>query len=93
MLTATCNNCGSPKEIANYGDIECPNCKTTRKEAEQHFAAENPKASESDILYAGRMAVLHRAHKAHKNFVDPRSFSGANGMIPLPPSTNRGSTE
>jgi uncharacterized Zn finger protein (UPF0148 family) len=74
MLTASCRNCGFPKEPANYGDNFCPTCTTSRREAEQHFAAENPKASESDILYAGRQALMARAHHASRNFTDPRSW-------------------
>ena len=85
MLTATCRVCGSPKEPADYAASECPACRTLRREAEQHFAAENPNAGESDILYAGRAALNQRAHHAHRNFVDPRSFGATRGMIPVPP--------
>lgn len=93
MLTASCNNCGFPKEPANYGDVNCPTCTTARNEAEQGFKAEHPEASESDVLYVGRQALLQRAHHANRNFTDPRAFSGTRGMIPIPPQTNRGSTE
>lgn len=90
MLTATCGNCGRPKDPANYADTYCPSCSTTKKEAEQHFAAEHEGASESDILYAGRQALMQVAHHAHRNFVDPRGFSASRGMIPVPPQTDRG---
>lgn len=85
MLTSTCRNCGTPK--TDYQAPECEACTTTRREAEQHFAAEHPRAAESDILYAGRQAVLARSHHAHRNFVDPRDFSAGRGMIPVPPQT------
>ena len=85
MLTATCLNCGSPKEPANYADTHCPGCTTRQREAEQHFAAENPGATEGAIIYAGRQALMQVAHHAHRNFVDPRGFSAAHGMIPVPP--------
>lgn len=61
-------------EIAN---TNCRACQTSFNEAAQHFAAENPNAAQSDILYAGRQAMLSRAHTAHRNFVDPRTFSRA----------------
>lgn len=90
MLTLSCRVCGSPKEQADYAANECTACRTLKREAEQGFAAENPGASESDILYAGRLALNSRAHHAHRNFVDPRGFSSVAGMIPIPPPTNRG---
>lgn len=89
MLTASCHNCGAPKDPANYGDVNCPACTSLRKEAEQAFAAENPGVSESDILYAGRQALNQRAHHAHRNFIDPRNFSNTRGVL-IPPPDNRG---
>lgn len=85
MLTAYCQNCGAPKEPSEYSANTCGSCKTTRLEAEQAYAAEHKDASESDILYAGRQALLQKAHHAHKNFQDPRGFSASRGMIPIPP--------
>lgn len=85
MLTATCGNCGQPKDPAHYASTFCPSCTTRKNEAEQHFAAENPEANESEILYAGRQALMQVAHHAHRNFTDPRGFSATRGMIPLPP--------
>lgn len=85
MLTATCGNCGQPKSPNEYADPYCSTCTTSKREAEQHFAAEHPKAAESDIIYAGRRALQERAHHAHRNFVDPRDFSRRSGMIPVPP--------
>ena len=91
MLTASCQNCGAPKNPANYADNYCPSCTTTRSEAEQGFAAEHPEATESDILYVGRQALASVAHHAHRNFVDPRSFRGIGfGLIPVPPEDKRG---
>lgn len=90
-MTSTCSNCGATKDPAHYADNYCPTCTARMNEAAQHFAAENPNASQSDILYAGRQALLQRAHHAHRNFVDPRGFAAGRGMIPIPPQTDRGS--
>lgn len=89
MLTTTCYTCHQPK--ADLRAVNCPACTTTQLEAEQHFAAENPNAAESDILYAGRTALRQRAHHANRNFIDPRDFSAGRGLIPT--DTKRGSTD
>ena len=86
MLTATCQNCGQPKQPSEYANNTCDGCADARKEAETNFQKSNPNATESQILYEGRRALLHRAHSAHKNFTDPRAFSGVRGMIPIPPT-------
>ena len=86
MLTAYCRNCGGPKEPSEYAANTCGTCTTTRLEAEQAFAAEHKDAPESDILYAGRQALLNRAHHANRNFTDPRGFSASRGMLPTPPN-------
>jgi uncharacterized Zn finger protein (UPF0148 family) len=92
MMSSTCGNCGRPKEPANYSDNYCPSCTTRKHEAEQHFAAEHPKATLGDILNAGRTALRQVAHSAHRNFVDPRAHAATLGMIPIPPQggLNRG---
>lgn len=87
MMTSNCHTCGFPKEPANYADPYCPACTTLKREGEQHHAAENPNATESEILYAGRCALRQRAHHAHRNFVDPRGFGATRGMIPIPPQS------
>lgn len=92
MLTATCGNCGAAKDPANYADNHCPACTSVSREAQQGYAAEHPDATVGDILYAGRVALSHRAHHAHRNYADPRSNSMP-GMVPIPPQTNRGNTE
>jgi hypothetical protein len=92
MRNTYCSNCSGPKNGLDYNP-HCPDCTTIKREAEQHFAAENPGASESDILYAGRQALTQRAHHAHRNFVDPRAFSAQSGMIPTPPDSNRGTPQ
>lgn len=83
MMTLNCRICNNPKEDVRAN--ECNGCKTVRVEAEQHHAAENPKASEGEILYAGRAALNQRAHHAHRNFVDPRDFTVGRGSVPEPP--------
>jgi len=90
MLTSHCGNCGGPKEPADYANPTCGPCRTLRTEAEQGFAAEHPGASQGDILYAGRMAMQARAIHPGANYMDPRKFSGTNGMIPVPPQADRG---
>ncbi len=87
MLTATCGNCGKAKSPDEYASTYCRSCTTTKNEAEQGFAAENPNANPSDILYAGRQALMQVAHHAHRNFTDPRGFSASRGMIPVPPQS------
>lgn len=76
-LSSSCRNCGASKDMANWGDNFCPACTTVAKEAEQHFAAENPNAAESDILYAGRTAMGQRSMRPGSSYVDPRTFSAA----------------
>lgn len=99
-LSSYCQNCGGPKSMGEYGDPRCGSCEQIRTEAMQHFAAENTEKikkgelSESDILYAGRQALLQRAHHANRNYTDPRQFSAARGMIPTPPqSGDRGTPQ
>lgn len=85
MLTATCQNCGAAKDPKDYANPNCATCTSTASEAAQHYAAEHPGCAQSDALYAGRKALLQRAHHAHRNFVDPRAFGATRGMIPIPP--------
>jgi hypothetical protein len=82
-MRSTCDACHKPKN--DLRAILCEECSTLRKEAEQHYAAENPNAAQSDILYAGRMVLNQVRHHANRNFVDPRDFSLSRGMIPIPP--------
>lgn len=89
MLTASCRICGKSKEPKDYAANECGDCQKLKSTAEAAFKEANPTAPDSDVLYAGRAALNARAHHAHKDFVDPRAFSGINGMIPMPPQVNR----
>lgn len=90
MLTANCRVCGDAKPQSEFALPECSKCSKVKSDAEAEFRAKNPDAPTSDALYAGRQALNHRAHHANKNFVDPRAFAGANGMIPIPPNYDRG---
>lgn len=83
MLTTNCNACYGPKE--DLRAVLCNTCKQISSEAEQHFAAENPGASEGSILYAGRMALNDRRHHAHRNYVDPRAHAAGRGTFPTRP--------
>lgn len=83
MMSSTCYNCGRPKQsVAEFSQNFCNECTTAKNEAEQGFAAENEKGiqegtvTQSDILYAGRRALMARAHTAHRNFSDPRLPAG-----------------
>jgi hypothetical protein len=63
----------------------CGTCDTAGKEGGKVYAAENPTASESEIMYAERMSRQARAHSVFANRVDPRDFSATRGVIPTPP--------
>lgn len=85
MLTSYCRICGNSKPSSEYALDVCGACAEHRKQAESAFAAEHPKATSSDVLYAGRMALNQRAIGAHANFVDPRGFSAGKGQMPTRP--------
>jgi hypothetical protein len=76
-LTSSCANCGQAKATANYADPYCPRCTQADNEAQQGFAAENPTASLSDILYVGRMARQQFAIRPGSNYINPRDFSAS----------------
>ena len=76
-MTSSCANCGQAKQPGNYADPYCPACTTLDLEAQQGFAAENPTASLSDVLYAGRMARQQRAVRPGSNYIHPRDFSAS----------------
>lgn len=88
MIKSYCDACGEGKE--NITAQYCNRCASVRSEAMQGFAAEHPDASQSDILYVGRQALNQVRMHAHRNFVDPRDFSGTQGMIPIPPARDLG---
>jgi len=84
--TSHCSICGLPKlSIAEYQMPQCNDCTKLKETATQSFIVDNPDAPMSDALYAGRMAMMARAHTAHRNAVDPRDFSATRGVIPKPP--------
>jgi hypothetical protein len=90
LLTSTCHNCGQSKEMREYANPFCSACTTLKNEAEQAFAAENAERlksgelANSDMLYAGRMALNQRAMHANKNYTDPRTFDRARGTFTKP---------
>lgn len=84
MLTATCRLCGDAKPVSEYELNQCSKCTAAGNEGRAAFLKANPDASISDLLYAERSAMSARAHTAHRNFTDPRSFSRL-GAIPQPP--------
>jgi hypothetical protein len=69
--------------MAEFAAPWCSGCDTAGKAGGKTFSEANPDASESDIMYAERMARQARAHTAHRNFVDPRDFSSTRGVIPV----------
>lgn len=86
MMTLTCRICGLPKQAANYADHECPDCMQAGATAMEDEAKANPNASQSDLLYARRVALNERSHHANRDFVDPRDFGAKRGSTPLPPN-------
>lgn len=89
MLTSTCFNCGQPKSPSEYGNAHCGECMKVKQDAEREYAEKNPHAPTSDALYAGRAAMSVRSHHANRNYIDPRTFSGMSGMIPVPPGNSK----
>ena len=92
-LSSYCRNCGGSKNPNEYALNHCGACENLGNEAVQHAAATDPELTPDQLLYVKRMAMSQRAMHPGRNYTDPRKFSGANGMIPIPPQTNRGSTE
>lgn len=73
MLTSHCKNCGAAK--SDYQALYCDPCTDTMQKGQAAHKEANPEATQSEILYAGRAALMTTAHNAHKNFVDPRLHS------------------
>jgi hypothetical protein len=84
--TATCHNCGAAKPVSEYQLPQCSTCGGVREKATADFIVEHPDAPMSDALYAGRLAMLQRAHHAHRSSPDPRGFIAQRGLIPQPPT-------
>jgi hypothetical protein len=72
-LTSSCFNCGAPK--TDFVAERCPNCTTHYTTTMANYRKENPDASDSEVLYAGRTALMQLAHSANRNFLDPRLHS------------------
>jgi hypothetical protein len=66
-----------------YAIEKCQRCETTNHEAQHHFTAEHSKEltegtlTQSDVLYAGRMAESQHAIRPGSNYVNPRDFSAS----------------
>ncbi len=86
MNTSHCRICGQSKTPDFYSAPECRECTELGDKATKAMIEANPDIAQSDLLYGRRQALNERAHHAHRNFVDPRSFGAQRGMIPIPPS-------
>lgn len=83
MLSSYCKNCGMPyTTVAEMSALHCNQCEQARTEAMQHVRAQatekKQEVSESDVLYAGRQALMQRAHHPRQTFISPREFDRAN---------------
>jgi hypothetical protein len=75
-LSSYCRVCGLtngtvPEMSANH----CDGCEKERQATMTAYAAENPSASESDKLYAGRQALAGRSNYAARHRISPRDFN------------------
>jgi len=75
-LSSYCRNCGAPvSTTAEMSANHCNGCEEARKGALTAFAEQNPQASESDKLYAGRQALMQRAAHPRSGSISPRDFA------------------
>jgi len=77
-LSSYCRNCGNtnptiPEMQANH----CDACEKAGLDAREAAQKENPKLSETDLLYVAREARLQRAHHPRQTFISPREFNRA----------------
>ena len=76
-LSSYCRNCGAPVTTTEeLSANHCNGCEEARKAAMTAFAESHKDGSfaESDRLYAGRQALIQRAHHPHQTFINPRNF-------------------
>lgn len=77
-LSSYCRNCGSGNATAaEMASNHCNTCEEARKAAIQAYVEKNPTSSDSDRLYAGREALMQRAHHPRQTFISPREFNRA----------------
>jgi len=75
-LSSYCRNCGTPyTTVSEMSALHCNGCEEKRKAAIQFHKDKNPEASESDLLYAGREALIRAAHHPRQTFISPREFN------------------
>ena len=78
-LSSYCRNCGASNQTTvDMSSNHCTQCEEARKGAVTAHAEQNPNSSESERLYAGRQALMQRAHHPHRTFVNPRDFDRTN---------------
>ena len=81
MQTATCPICYGSKTPTEYSQNTCTGCSTHRAECEKTFSSAHPDATESEILYAGRMALEQRRASAQQKFVNPFNFNRSMAFV------------
>jgi hypothetical protein len=74
-------NCGTTLPMQRYVGGTCEACETRYNEGYSAHATENPNSSESDRMYAGRMAMGSRSLRPSNNYINPREFSAAKHSI------------
>jgi hypothetical protein len=75
-LSSYCRNCGAAASTtAELAANHCNGCEEARKSAITAFAEANPNAAETEKLYAGRIALMGRAHHPRQTFINPRDFN------------------
>jgi len=78
MLSSYCKNCGgSFTTTAEMSANHCNGCEEKRKAAMQFAKEQNPEIGASDLLYAGRQALIQAAHHPRQTFINPREFDRA----------------
>ena len=81
MQTSTCNICYAAKTPSEYSSATCHSCSTHRDAAEKTFSTQNPLASESDILYVGRMSLEQRRASSQKKYISPSNFNRSMSFV------------
>jgi hypothetical protein len=76
MMSSYCRNCGGA--ISTVGEMSsnwCITCEEARKAAMQFKKEQTPDANESDLLYAGREALMQRRFHPRQTFVNPKDHN------------------
>lgn len=75
MASSYCRVCSATyTTVAEMSASHCIQCEETRKGAMQFHKEQNPTASESDLLYAGREAMNRRRTHPRQGFIPASDF-------------------